>query len=205
MKNEIEEIRKDIIKYFDVNNRIGKEDYKLSETGNFYFTVEKFRQNDAKRNWIVSKIEIWKTGSPTFDFDYIANSEDVFDDYCWIIKDEIEYLFLPEAIGGQSVYDSQNKRLHSFYSNQEPFIWMGLYPSPDMNKLAVDGCYWACPNELRIYDISEITKLPYKLIYQESNFGDGCVVEQWKDNTHLTICRNDRNILTIALDINESD
>ena len=200
MKNDIEKIRTDIKKYLDLDNKEGEEDYRLSETDNFYFTAENFRQNDTKRNWVVSKIKIWETGNPTFDFDYISNSEDTIQQSCWMIKDGTEYLFLPEATGGQSVYDTKLKQLHSFYSDEEPFIWLKLCPSPDGNKLAVEGCYWACPNELRIYDISEIAKLPYPLIHQETKFDQNCEIEKWQNNHQLIFCRNKKEEIVITLE-----
>ena len=48
----------------------------------------------------------------------------------------------------------------------------------------------ACPTELRVYDISEITTLPYPIIHNETSFDDSCEVEQWQNNHHLIFCRN---------------
>jgi hypothetical protein len=45
--------------------------------------------------------------------------------------------FPPEAFGGHG------------------FCWAAIHPSPDGSILAVEGCYWACPYELVMYDFSD--------------------------------------------------
>ena len=34
------------------------------------------------------------------------------------------------------------------------FIWTDCVLSPDEKRLAIDGCHWACPYEIRIFDVS---------------------------------------------------
>ncbi len=199
MKNEIEDIRKDIDLYFDVDNKIGKEMIEYSESGNYFIKVNNYIQSDKKRNWTVSKIKIYKSGNSNYEFEFISDSEDTIYTHTWVEKDGIEYLFYPEAKGAQSVYDTKSKNFFSFYNNNEDFIWVSIYPSPKGDKIAVEGCYWACPYELRIYDISNIQKLPYPVIYHDADFGEGCVVEFWKDNDNLVVCKNEKEISTIKL------
>jgi hypothetical protein len=35
------------------------------------------------------------------------------------------------------------------------FCWAAVHPSPDGTRLAVEGCVWACPYELVLYDFSD--------------------------------------------------
>lgn len=193
MVNEIDKIRCDINQYFDENNCMpNSEHYELSEGGLYHYTSQRYRQTDTKRNWIVCKIEIWDVEKNIKIYEYITDADD--NDYCacWFTKNNNDYLILPEAFQGYSVFDVQNRRLHSFYSSNDPFIWISVLPSPDGNKIAVDGCYWACPNELRIYDTTNLSQLPFALLYQQNNFTNQneCIIKHWQDNQTLAIFRN---------------
>ena len=37
----------------------------------------------------------------------------------------------------------------------ETFIWCNCFYNPENNMLAVDGCYWACPNNIIVLDFSD--------------------------------------------------
>lgn len=200
MKNEIEKVRQDIQKYFDENNRLEKERYELSEGGLYYFTSERYKQNDPKRNWVICKIEIYNIETTEKILEYFTDADD--NDYCacWFKKNGDDYLILPEAFQGQSIVDIREKKLYSFYSSEEPFIWQLIYPSPGGNKIAVDGCYWGCPNELRVYDTNKITNLPYPMIYQEASFDVNCVFEHWEGNNMIVICKNKKDIMKIDIE-----
>ncbi len=40
------------------------------------------------------------------------------------------------------------------------FCWLDAHPSPDGSLLAVDGCYWACPYQLVLFDFREPERRP---------------------------------------------
>ena len=44
------------------------------------------------------------------------------------------------------------------------FCWTAHYPSPDGKYLIVEGCVWACPYELVLFDFTKPMSLPYKEI-----------------------------------------
>ena len=201
--NSIATIRKDIRKYFSEQSLLRDEEevYGLSGGGLYYYTCQFYKQTDKNRNWVVSRIEIHNIETNEKLLEYLADSDDAHHSACWFQKGGNDYLFLPEVRAGQTIVDMNNRQLYSYYSPEEPFIWQSIFPSPDKNKIAVDGCYWACPNELRIYDITNQTALPYPCIYQMSNFTneEGCVFEEWVDNTIFTICKNKNEIVEINL------
>jgi len=75
-----------------------------------------------------------------------------------------EYLLCGADYQGQTVV---NLDMGKRYDNLPPeakdgfgFCWASA--TAYGNKLAVEGCYWACPYELIIYDFSEPEQLPYK-------------------------------------------
>jgi hypothetical protein len=56
---------------------------------------------------------------------------------------------------GEEYNDSQWK--NGKYQGSE-FCWAAHYLSPDGNTLAVDGCHWACPYEIKFYDFTDPSK-----------------------------------------------
>ena len=38
---------------------------------------------------------------------------------------------------------------------EETFIWCDCFYNPENNMLAVDGCYWACPNNIIVLDFAD--------------------------------------------------
>lgn len=46
------------------------------------------------------------------------------------------------------------------------FCWATHYPTADRQQLVVDGCYWACPYELVVYDFRQPMELPYTELHR---------------------------------------
>lgn len=71
-----------------------------------------------------------------------------------------DYLFCGEDYQGQTVIqlDTGKRKDHlkkGLYSKGWCFCWASiLAPSPSKTRLAVEGCHWACPYDVRIFDIS---------------------------------------------------
>jgi hypothetical protein len=63
------------------------------------------------------------------------------------------------------------------------FCFASVSYSPDFKKLVVHGCYWACPYEVRVYDISDIEQdvLDYPLFVSDHFRLDH--VRGWESNT----------------------
>lgn len=204
MLNNIDSIRKDIINHFDPQGRIeGSEVVKLSESGLYYYSCTLFKQKDAKRDGIVSQIEIWDTEAAVKIFDYLTDNDMSHYNSWWIIlSDKHEYLFLAEAQTGYSVFDVSNCQLYSFNLEDDPFIWMEMHLSPDGTKLVVEGSYWACPGELRVYDVANITKLPYPILYTNEFYTRQCgfKFDKWHNNHSFYLQDiNNGNITTVLI------
>jgi len=79
-----------------------------------------------------------------------------------------EYLLCGEDYQGQTVVNCTQGTMSSFVPKSaeggDGFCWAHAIPSPDGSKLAVEGCYWACPYQVRVYDFSEPDRLPFKLL-----------------------------------------
>ena len=75
------------------------------------------------------------------------------------------YLLCGEDYQGQTVVNltTGEKKSHVPDSAQKGhgFCWTCAMVSPDKSVLAVNGCYWACPYEVRFYDFTDPMNLPY--------------------------------------------
>lgn len=195
--NDIEEVRRDIIEYYDPESYIsGSDDYSLSVHGIYYYETELYTQTDIRRNWIITKIKIGLLEKQEFFFEYFSDSDNICS--AWLNLDHKDYLLFPEAQGGQSIFDIQNTRLYSFYSKQDAFIWSYILPSPDNKRLAVIGCYWACPYELVIYDCSDLFNLPYRCIYREY-ISSGYNLKEWCNDQSIILINSRGDIHTVKI------
>ena len=185
MKNEIDIKRADIKQYFDETAKIvGTDEFKLSEFGIYYFETQQYLQTDPNRNWRVTKVQIGNIEKDGHFFEYLTDNE--YTCSLWIYMDKKDYLLLPEFQGGQSIFEVEEQKLHSFYSEDDPFIWTSIFLSPDKTKLAVTGCYWACPYEIVVYDCTKLTELPYTCIYRkllDNNFE----IKEWEDDETIVL------------------
>lgn len=80
--------------------------------------------------------------------------------YAWVSRTGHDYLLFSEDVEGQTVIDLTAGKVASFSSPDDPFIWTEFYPSPDGTKVAVVGCYWACPYQVTVYDFRDPLNLP---------------------------------------------
>jgi len=202
MLDNIDLIRKNIIDHFNPQGMIeGSEEIKLSESGLYYYSCTQFRQKSTNCNWIVSKIEIWDTEAAKKIFEYITDNDMSHYSSCWITSKGNEYLFLSETQTGYSIFDISTCQLYSYNIEEDPFIWMKMYFSLDRKKLMVEGCYWACPLELRVYDMENITKLPYKLLYQSTLYTpqNGFKFYKWRDESSIYFQDNENNYISVFI------
>ena len=185
MANIIDIKRADIKQYFDKNAlTAGNEKFCLSEEGIYYFISAQYRQNDPNRNWEVTLVQIGHIEKNGFFFEFKADHDDIC--FLWVYKNNKDYLLLPEFQGGQSIFDIEERKLYSFFTPDDPFIWTSIYVSPDKTKLAVTGCYFACPYEFVVYDCSNITELPYTCIYRKplDKYNE---IHEWEDNKTIVL------------------
>jgi hypothetical protein len=95
--------------------------------------------------------------------------------FSWVDKhtNGHSYLICGADYQGQTIIELDTKQRVDYTPSSADsgvgFCWSDHIPSPDGNMLMVDGCYWACPYELRIYDFSEPMKMP--LLELDVNLG----------------------------------
>ena len=110
--------------------------------------INKLRDDDDQ---VIYTYKQRKTYRPFSDFIIINGDE------WWVSgRDYMLQLFVNCVTG--EVYDDPNKIENTDeYKKGSCFIWKA-WPivSPDGKYLFVDGCYWACPYEWKLYDISNL-------------------------------------------------
>ena len=106
---------------------------------------------DISQNKIIYTYKIYNTYKPLSKFITINNQEWWFSGRHYMLR-----LFVNCDTG--EIYDDPNNiENDDFYKYCCEYIWGSIADvSSDGKYILVDGCYWACPYEWRIYDISNL-------------------------------------------------
>lgn len=78
--------------------------------------------------------------------------------HTFVVKGDREYLIAGRSYMSQTIVDLDRAAEYEPPGDQEDggaFIWVSAVLSPDGNTLAVDGCIWACPYEVRFFDFTD--------------------------------------------------
>ena len=158
--NNIEKIRTETQKYFETCQSIDGSDFnEISPSKNYKLETALYKQSKPDVNWEVTKVSISDLKTNEVFFDFFLDSSEFF--HSWIMKDNTEFLMCAEVLcGGQTVIDLTHRKMESYAAPEEGFIWTSFNLSPSGNKLAVIGCYWACPYEIKIYEFNNPLVLP---------------------------------------------
>jgi hypothetical protein len=185
--NYIDEKRNEIKNFFNPGLIIqDSKESVFSPSKHFRIDKVNYKQDKADVNWEVTKVSIYDLRINQILFDFFINDSSFF--YSWIDKGNIEFLICAEDIfGGQTVIDLTNRKMSSYSPGEDGFIWTDFHLSPDGNTLATIGCYWACPNEIKLYDFSDPMNLPLKEI-KELEISNSETIKGWIDNKTLLIC-----------------
>ncbi len=89
--------------------------------------------------------------------------------FSWLKQGDEEYLVCGEDYQGQTVVRcSDGERVDykpDSVKNGFGFCWVQHGPdNDDHTVIKVEGCYWACPYEIRRYDCSDPMALPYPML-----------------------------------------
>ena len=112
--------------------------------------------------------------------------------FSWIVDDENYLLFWASTYcEGYELLDFiKHELVHVEEDENEAFICLYTALSPDKNHLAVSGCYWACPYEIKILDVRRPLQLPLKSI-ADFPMTDGDM--EWID-TKTVVTRKDGQV-----------
>jgi hypothetical protein len=107
--------------------------------------------------------------------------------YTWIDHPSgNEYLLCGEDYQGYTVVDLTHGTTSTYVPPEAQqgvgFCWAVVYPSPDGRTLAVDGCYWAAPYELKFYDFAHPSVLPLPELGGSGTSDYDAVAVGWEDS-----------------------
>lgn len=101
-----------------------------------------------------------------------------------------DYLACGEDYQGQTIVEVDTGRQVSTYPEAAHkgfgFCWASIHPSPDKQVLAVDGCYWACPYEVVLYDFRDPMNLP---LPELERWDDAEGFDEWRSTGSIQLAR----------------
>lgn len=123
--------------------------------------------------------------------------------FAWVPNHENghSYLVCGENYQGYTVIELDTRGRRDYLPREAKvgfgFCWATINPSPDGKHLAVEGCYWACPYETRIYDFTD--PLHEVLLLKEhddpSRYDE---FVQWIDNRTYQVGKKEDFCLTLG-------
>jgi hypothetical protein len=120
-------------------------------------------------------------------------------------------LLCGEDYQGYSIINLSNSKIYTYFPedgyNGTGFCWAAVYPSKDSLTLAVDGCYWACPYDLVLYDFNNPDIVPLKELNRISDITD---TSGWENDqtfivTKEVVIRKSDGVLYELLNQSEQD
>jgi hypothetical protein len=133
-----------------------------SPLGQFRLTIARYHSKPGA--WNVSRGVVTRVGDGAVIADIKRNYGAFW--HAWVSHpDGNEYLLCGENYQGYTLINLTQETIVSYLPPEARkgfgFCWAAVYPSPGGRTLAVDGCVWAAPYELRLYDFTDPMVLPF--------------------------------------------
>jgi len=154
-----------------------------SPSGNY--TLEVIEYTEGPQSWNYSRGIVRQSNSGEVIADVRRNLGGFM--FCWVLRPDGEYLLCGEDYQGYNVIELASRRNVLMFPAEaydgRGFCWASVHPSPSGSLLAVDGCHWAGPNELVIYDFSIPTRSPLPELFRVEYLGD---MGSWQSEVEFT-------------------
>lgn len=178
-----QESRAAIEPYFENENKFLKTE--VSPCGKY--TLDIFEIQTKPGAWKFTRGIVKKDGAGIADIkrNYSSFWFTFHDDYLFCGEDYQGYNIINLATGENRLYLDE-KRARAGLG----FCWYGCEVSSDKKVLAVQGCFWGGPTDIKFLDISDIEVEPKELAtYYEEGFYD---VVGWRGNDYVVYDEIDR-------------
>ncbi len=112
--------------------------------------------------------------------------------FAWQQRDSGEILIWASTYecGYEIIHFGNRWIVHVDETDGHDFLWTDCKLSPDENRLAIGGCHWACPYEIRILDVSsDPPAFPLRVLASFS-IAEGAI--SWIDNDTLCCMKEDQ-------------
>jgi len=184
--NQIDQFRINMARYLQKASLLSdKHETYDSPTGNYRMEIDVFRSSTYSAHRYLSVATITDQRNE----EHVATIARNYDPFwhCWLEYNGVEYLLCSEDFEGETVVDLMHRRTESYSSKEDRFIWAEFYPSPSRNRIAIIGCYWACPYEVIVYDFTDPLNLPLKRL-TEITLPDNCAqFKEWLSDDEFTV------------------
>jgi hypothetical protein len=177
MDPRYERLRLEVEQYFTPEHRADEpSDIRRSPSGAYELEVTPYHTKPGA--WDYSRGVVRRSRDRTVVADIKRNYGSFW--HAWVQQSGNEYLLCGEDYQGYSVINLTSGTHHRHFPEEAyaggGFCWVAAYPSPDGRTLAVDGCFWACPYELVIYDLAEPERIPLPELHR---IGDLYACKGW--------------------------
>ena len=146
--------RAQVASYFVDANLEGEPREVLSPSGRYRLVIRTYRTTPGR--WSYSRGTVVRVADGGTVCDLQRNLSTFH--HSFVTKDGREYLISGRSYMSQTIVDLDRGVEHEPEGDQydgSAFCWASSYLSPDGNTLAVDGCIWACPYEIRFFDFTD--------------------------------------------------
>ncbi len=149
----------------------------LSPSGRYRLETSRYSSEPA--GWDYSRGVVTDTAKGRLIADIKRNHAGFW--FAWVLQeDDQEFLLCGEDYQGYNVIDLRRATNTLTFSQEafdgRGFCWYAARPSADGKTLAVEGCYWACPSELIVFDFSDPSLSPLPELHRVEDLG---VAEGW--------------------------
>lgn len=174
--------------YFIEENRGEAEEY-FSDSKKYKLIIYSFKTKPGCWNYCQCQvfnsegklISTVNRNYSSFDFCFAENHPDGHD-----------YLLCGEDYQGQTVIQLDTGKRTDWLPEEAAkglgWCTVSYLPSPNMNSIMVEGCYWACPYEIIVKDFSNPLELPWKILKIEGTEQDARFLDDssYKEDYVLT-------------------
>ncbi len=122
-----------------------------SPSRNFELVVDTYAEPGS--DWHYSRGLVRELGTEEFIADIRRSAPKFL--FAWVERSDGEFLVCGEDPEGYTVVDVRRGVSVCTPPDGSGFNWLQVYPSPDGQTLAVEGCVWGAPNDLVFYDFSD--------------------------------------------------
>ncbi len=187
MSSKYKERRKEIENFFEIADVVADSaEEHTSPSESYKLVIEEY--NKGADTWSYSRGRVYDSNN-----NIVADIKRNYGMFwhCWFQhQNGFEYLLCGEDYQGYTFVNLTTGTVQSYFPeeayNGAGFCWAKVFPSDDGKLMAVEGCYWACPYALVLYDFSDPESLPLNELLRVEDLIDS---EGWKDNNTFIMTR----------------
>lgn len=132
----------------------------LSPTGKYVLEVCEYSAGEA--TWTYSRGLFRRSENSSVIAEVVRNYGIFW--FSWVQLSGEEFVLCGEDYQGYNVINLRTSQNQLTFPSEAfdggGYCWAAAHPSPDGSIIAVEGCYWACPYSLTIYDFTEPMRSP---------------------------------------------